>query len=97
MATSSLWRQRLLGSLSGQLQLATYLAVFLGFSGASIAGLWLTQRNQVVSGDADLRASARSLQTCLLEDQMLIPSSVATVLTHCMGAMEATAICPGEI
>ena len=71
MATSSLWRQRLLGSLSGQLQLATYLAVFLGFSGASIAGLWLTQRNQVVSGDADLRASARSLETCLLEDRLL--------------------------
>ena len=47
MATSSRWRQRLLGSLSGQLQLATYLAVFLGFSGASIAGLWLTQRNPV--------------------------------------------------
>ena len=71
MATSSLWRQRLLGSLSGQLQLATYLAVFLGFSGASIAGLWLTQRNQVVSGDADLRASARSLETCLLADRLL--------------------------
>ena len=71
MATSSRWRQRLLGSLSGQLQLATYLAVFLGFSGASIAGLWLTQRNQLVSGDADLRASARSLETCLLAERLL--------------------------
>ena len=39
MGTSRPWRQQLLGSLQGQLQLATYLAVFLGFTGASVAGL----------------------------------------------------------
>ena len=75
MATSSPWRQRLLGSLPGQLQLATYLAVFLGFSGASIAGLWLTQRNQAISGDAELRANAKSLETCLIADRLLEPPS----------------------
>lgn len=79
MAISSLWRQRLLGSLSGQLQLATYLAVFLGFSGASITGLWLTQRNQAISGDADLRANARSLEGCLLADRLLeVPAGEST-------------------
>ena len=41
MGRSLLWRQQLLGSLQGQLQLATYLAVFVGFTGASIAGLWI--------------------------------------------------------
>ena len=71
MVTSSSWRQRLLGSLPGQLQMATYLAVFLGFSGASIAGLWLTQRNQAVLGDADLRTNARSLETSLLAERLL--------------------------
>ena len=62
----------MLGSLSGQLQLATYLGVFLGFSGVSIAGLWLTQRNQAVLGDADLRANARSLETSLLAEHLLL-------------------------
>ena len=71
MATSSPWRQRLLGSLQGQLQLATYLAVFLGFSGASIAGLWLTQRNQANASDAELRANARSLERCLSAEGLL--------------------------
>ena len=33
MALSPSWRNKLLGSLQGQLQLATYLAVFLGFRG----------------------------------------------------------------
>ena len=75
MATSSPWRQRLLGSLQGQLQLATYLAVFLGFSGASIAGLWLTQRHQANASDAELRANARSLERCLLAEGLLEPST----------------------
>jgi len=34
MASRYHWRQRLLGSMQGQLQLATYLVVFLGFTGA---------------------------------------------------------------
>ena len=33
------------GSLQGQLQLATYLVVFLGFTGASSVGLLIGQRN----------------------------------------------------
>ncbi len=36
MASRYRWRQQLLGSLQGQLQLATYLVVFLGFTGASV-------------------------------------------------------------
>ena len=39
------WRQQLLGNLQGQLQLATYLVVFLGFTGASSVGLLIGQRN----------------------------------------------------
>ena len=45
MASRYHWRQRLLGSLQGQLQLATYLVVFLGFTGASSVGLLIGQRN----------------------------------------------------
>ena len=39
MASRYRWRQQLLGSLQEQLQLATYLVVFLGFTGASSVGL----------------------------------------------------------
>ena len=45
MASHYHWRQRLLGSLLGQLQLATYLVVFLRFTGASSLGLLIGQRN----------------------------------------------------
>ena len=44
MRSSYRWRERLLGSLQGQLQLATYLVVFAGFTGASSVGLFLGQR-----------------------------------------------------
>ena len=44
MASRSRWRQRLLGSLQGPLQLATSLMVFLGFTGASSVGLVIGQR-----------------------------------------------------
>ena len=40
------WRSRLTGSMLGQLQLATYAAVLLGFTGATTTGLWLSERNQ---------------------------------------------------
>ena len=43
MASRYRWRQQLLGSLQGQLQLATYLVVFLGFTGASSVGLLIGQ------------------------------------------------------
>ena len=45
MASRYRWRQQLLGSLQGQLQLATYLVVFLGFTGASSVGLLIGQRH----------------------------------------------------
>jgi hypothetical protein len=44
MPSQRRWRQRLLGSLQGQLQLATYLVVFAGLTGASMAGLWVGQQ-----------------------------------------------------
>ena len=45
MASRYRWRQQLLSSLQGQLQLATYLVVFLGFTGASSVGLLIGQRH----------------------------------------------------
>ena len=45
MASRYRWRQQLLGSLQGQLQLATYLVVFLGFTGASSVGLLIGQHH----------------------------------------------------
>lgn len=65
MATPRSWRQTLLGSLQGQLQLATYLAVFIGFTGASSAGLWIGQRNLIQNNLLELRRSAHSIQQCL--------------------------------
>ena len=65
MALFRPWRQQLLGSLQGQLQLATYLAVFVGFTGASIAGLWIGQRNLIDTTRRDLNQSAKAIQTCL--------------------------------
>ena len=65
MALSRPWRQQLLGSLQGQLQLATYLAVFVGFTGASIAGLWIGQRDLIDTTRRDLNRSAEAIQTCL--------------------------------
>jgi len=71
MPLSHPWRSRLLGSLLGQLQLATYLTVFLGFTGASSAGLWLSQRSLQSHGEAELTASASSLETCLTAHNLL--------------------------
>ena len=67
MGPSRPWRRQLLGTLQGQLQLATYLAVFVGFTGASIAGLWIGQRNLIDSTRRDLNQSAEAIQTCLQE------------------------------
>ena len=52
MPSQRRWRQRLLGSLQGQLQLATYLVVFAGFTGASTAGLWVGQLLILITGMA---------------------------------------------
>ena len=67
MGPSRPWRRQLLGTLQGQLQLATYLAVFVGFTGASIAGLWIGQRNLIDSTRGDLNQSAQAIETCLEE------------------------------
>ena len=58
MASRYRWRQQLLGSLQGQLQLATYLVVFLGFTGASSVGLLIGQRN-LLANDQQLASRLR--------------------------------------
>ena len=60
MASRYRWRQRLLGSLQGQLQLATYLVVFLGFTGASSVGLLIGQR-QLLANDQQLARQSIAL------------------------------------
>ena len=89
MATSRSWRQHLLGSLQGQLQLATYLAVFVGFTGASGVGLWIGQRNLIQNDERELRRSADSIQMCLVkgegnpdvvQQELLLHSSMRTSL-----------------
>ena len=57
MASRYRWRQQLLGSLQGQLQLATYLVVFLGFTWASSVGLLIGQRNLLANGQQLARQS----------------------------------------
>ena len=69
MPSQRRWRQRLLGSLQGQLQLATYLVVFVGFTGASTAGLWVGQRNLIHNETQTLRSSADAIQASLRSDQ----------------------------
>jgi hypothetical protein len=61
MASRYHWRQRLLGSLQGQLQLATYLVVFLGFTGASSVGLLIGQRNLLAN---DQQLARQSIALC---------------------------------
>ena len=65
MASRYRWRQRLLGSLQGQLQLATYLMVFIGFTGASSVGLWIGQRNLIEKEITVLRNSADYCQKAI--------------------------------
>ena len=67
MAATRHWRQHLLGSLQGQLQLAIYLTVFLGFTGASSVGLWVGQRNLINNELNTLRTNADAIESCLLE------------------------------
>ena len=61
MASRYRWRQQLLGSLQGQLQLATYLVVFLGFTGASSVGLLIGQR--LTAGLARVQGEGLQRQT----------------------------------
>ena len=89
MESSPSWRDQLLGSLQGQLQVATYLAVFVGFTGASSVGLWTGQRNLIQNNAAELRRSAASIQACLskggtdkdfVQQELLLHSSMRTSL-----------------
>ncbi len=66
MASGSNWRSKLLGSLEGQLQLATYTAVLIGFTGATTTGLWLSNRTHLRNGEADLQANAEHLTNALM-------------------------------
>ena len=50
-----------MGSLQGQLQLATHLVVFLGFTGASSAGLLIGQRNLLAN---DQQLASQSIALC---------------------------------
>ena len=65
MKQTGRWRSRLTGTMLGQLQLATYAAVLLGFTGATTTGLWLSERNQQRQGEAELLAAADSLTRSL--------------------------------
>ena len=61
------WKQRLTGSLLGQLQLSTYAAVLLGFTAATSAGLWLNERNTTAGGGwQNFRAGSEALAFCLV-------------------------------
>ena len=89
MASRYRWRQELLGSLQGQLQLATYLVVFLGFTGASSVGLLIGQRNLLANDKQFARQSIalcdkaiRGLQDdpARLEQELLFHSNANTSL-----------------
>ena len=89
MASRYHWRQRLLGSLQGQLQLATYLVVFLGFTGASSVGLLIGQRNLLANDQQLARQSIALCEDAItdlqddptrLEQELLFHSSPNTTL-----------------
>ena len=61
MNRSGHWRSRLTGTMLGQLQLATYVAVLLGFTGATSAGLLLSERSRLRVGEAELLVASESL------------------------------------
>ena len=61
MNRSRRWRSRLTGTMLGQLQLATYAAVLLGFTGATSTGLLLSERSRLRVGEAELVAASAAL------------------------------------
>ncbi|WP_250397597.1 hypothetical protein [Synechococcus sp. MU1651] len=66
MAPRYRWRQQLLGSLQGRLQLAPYLMVFLGFTGASSVGLLIDQRNLLANDQQLARQSIELYDKAIL-------------------------------
>ena len=73
MTRSGHWRERLLGTLQGQLQLATYVTVFLGFTGASCAGLWVSERNLFRQHSMAVEQSAAGIALAL--ERLPVPAS----------------------
>jgi len=61
MKQRSSWRQHLLGSIEGQLKLATGLVLLLGFSIASLGTLFVTRQNLVHDLEADSASINRSI------------------------------------
>ena len=61
MNRSRRWRSRLTGTMLGQLQLATYAAVLLGFTGATSTGLLLSERSRLRVGEAELLTASAAL------------------------------------
>ena len=59
------WRRRLLGSIQGRLQLAAFSAVFLGFSFASSASLWLNHRNLIQQHHRNATTLSALMINCL--------------------------------
>ena len=63
----SVWRTRLLGSIQGRLQLAAFSAVFLGFSFASSASIWLNYRSLSLQHHRNATRMSSLMMTCLAE------------------------------
>ena len=61
MNRPSAWRQHLLGSIEGQLKLATGAVLLLGFSLASLGTLWVTRQNLLHDLEADTNSINRSI------------------------------------
>lgn len=65
-------RSRLVGSLQGQLQMASILSLFAGFTAASCASLWIEQRNLTIERGKALHERAEVIHSCM---HKLTPSS----------------------
>lgn len=64
MTASLSWRQRLLGSLQGQLELATFLSLFAGFTLASSSSLLLSNVNLRRHHHMQVMRQAEALNLC---------------------------------
>lgn len=62
--TEAAWRSRLLGSLNGQLQLATFAVMFVGLTTASSLSLWLNQRRAKELHHAQMIDRAKEFDRC---------------------------------
>lgn len=62
--TEPAWRSRLLGSLNGQLQLATFAVMFVGLTAASGMSLWLNQRRAMELHHAQMMDRTKEFERC---------------------------------